>query len=72
MAKQIIARPKNSSLLLINNGQHGTIKLHPNQKWGITVYNKNKLSLSHGCVDLLVEKTFLEERFYIVTEEVEE
>lgn len=72
MAKQIIARPKNSTLLLINNGQHGTIKPHPNQKWDVTEYNNKKVSVSHGCVDLLVEKALLEEHFCIVKEEVEE
>ena len=67
MQKQIIAKPKSTGLLLINGGSDGCIKLHPNQRWEVTEYNNKKVSVSHGCVDLLVEKALLEERFCIVT-----
>lgn len=70
MQEQRIARPKKNGMLLINDGNHGSISLHPNQKWEAIVNDSDKkVYISRDCVTLILDNQMFDECFYMTRPE---
>ena len=63
----MIAKPKTRGLLLVNGGKEGSILLHPNQKWEVTLFqdDKNEVGIEHGILALIISKELFKEKFAI-------
>ena len=70
MEEQLIAKPKKNRILLINGGQHGSISLHPKQKWNV-IYSRdeNKMYIERDCFSIILDKAMFQECFYMTTPE---
>lgn len=70
MQKRLIAKPKKSRILLINGGRHGSISLHPKQKWNV-IYNSvvNKVYIERDCFTVILDKAMFQECFYMTRPE---
>lgn len=61
----MVAKPKGIAVMLINGGKHGSVRLHPNQKWEVTFFTDDDASvgLEYKCMYLIVSKELFKERF---------
>ena len=70
MQKQLIAKPKKSRIILINGGQHGSVALHPKQKWEVVMHHDTrKFYLYRDCFTIIIDKTMFDECFYMTRPE---
>lgn len=66
MSGMSYAKPRSVSVLLLDGGKGGTIRLHPNQSWKVTFFDddKTKVGIERDNLYLIMNKELCESLFY--------